>query len=304
MRFFPTLGIDLSLDFSLARILDLKNSFRFVVYRSEATEAGVQASYTRAYGKKVTQAHLTSAFTWTIGGARLDPSFAEAVGAKSNPGTSLSASMAWNYDDRLFIWEPARALSLGASVGVVETVLDNGVVLSQATVAAGWESIVPHRRRAWAGAFTVNGAATFGDLKIARQMLSAGGGNGAARLRRRGELGRWNVFGRAEWRHNYTHALDWNLMHSIYVRGIGGGLFAEAGIVSPCEGYSPNAQSVAADVGYTIRIFADWFGVSQTTMNIDLAVPLVRHKRALLRHLASAENRVPFGFFFSFGPPW
>ena len=302
--FFPTLGIDLSLDFSLAPILDLKNSFRFVVYRSQATQAGVQASYTRSYGKKVTQAHLTSAFTWTVGGARLDPSFAEAVGAKSNPGTSVSASMAWNYDDRLFIWEPARALSLGASVGVVETVLDDGVVLSQATVAAGWESIVPIAD-GHGLAFTINGAATFGDLKIARQMLSAGGGTALRGYDVAGELGRWNVFGRAEWRHNYTHALNWNLMHSIYVRGIGGGLFAEAGIVSPCESYTPNAHSAAADVGYTIRVFADWFGVSQTTLNIDLAVPLVSNStRGCFGPIAGEKNRVPFGFFLSFGPPW
>lgn len=309
LRFFPTLGIDLSLDFSLARILDLKNSFRFIVYRSEATEVGVQGSYTRSYGKKVTPARLTSAFTWTLGGARLDPSFAAAVGAKSTPGTSISASMGWNYDDRLFVWEPMRALSLGASVGVVETVLDDGTVLSQATISAGWESIVPVAD-GHGLAFTLNGAATFGDLKIARQMITAGGGGGLRGYDVETLLGRWNIFGRAEWRHNYTHALNWNLMHSIYVRGVGGGLFAEAGVVSPCWSYVPNRQSVAADVGYTIRIFADWFGVSQTTMNIDLAVPLTFNARECSVGAPppmgsnKATPPVPFGFFLSFGPPW
>ena len=63
-------------------------------------------------------------------------------------------------------------------------------------------------------------------------------------------------------------------------------------------------KSVAVDVGYTVRLFADWFGVSQTTINLDFAVPLVRQDRSCFGELASAANRVPFGFFFSFGPPW
>ena len=41
LRFFPTLGLDLSLDFSLSRILDLKHGLRFVVYRSESTQVGI-----------------------------------------------------------------------------------------------------------------------------------------------------------------------------------------------------------------------------------------------------------------------
>jgi hypothetical protein len=53
-----------------------------------------------------------------------------------------------------------------------------------------------------------------------------------------------------------------------------------------------------------VRVFADWFGVSQTTINIDFAVPLVQHDRACFGTLESEANKVPFGFYFSFGPPW
>jgi hypothetical protein len=300
--FFPTLGLDLSLDFSLSRILDLKHSLRFFLYRSQSTQVGLSASYTRAYGRKVTAARLTSAWTGTLGIGRIDPTFGQALGAgsKPNPGTQLSASLSWGYDDRLFVWEPLRALSLGASAGVTETVLDDRTVLSQGTVSAGWESIVPVAD-GHGFAFSLSSAITFGDLSIARQMLSAGGAGGLRGYDLQALLGRWRVNGRVEYRQVYVHDLNINLLHVLYVRGIGGGLFAEGGVVSPCESYAPDAHSGAFDVGYTIRVFGDWFGASQTTLNIDLAVPLTRASRGCF---GPAVPTTPFGFYFAFGPPW
>lgn len=305
LRFFPTLALDLSVDFSLARILDLRHALRFVVYRSESTQLGVTGAYSYGFGRKITAARLSSAFGVSLGAARIDPSFGLAVGAGANPGTLLTASASWAYDDRLFIWEPHKALSLGAAVAVDETVLDDGRVLSQGVASAGWESIVPIAD-GHGLAVSLGGAVTFGDLKIARQMLSGGGEGGVRGYDVATLLGLWRVLGRVEWRHVYTHELNFNLMHSLYVRGIGGGLFAEAGIISPCESYTPNAKSVAADVGYTVRVFADWFGVSQTTINIDFAVPLVNREldRSCFGVPADVASRVPFGFYFSFGPPW
>src|SRR6185312_12950626 len=99
----------------------------------------------------------------------------QAVGAGSNPGTLLVASASWGYDNRLFVWEPRKALSLGAGVAADETILDNGTVLSQGIVSAGWESIVP-LADGHGLAMSLGSAITFGDLRIARQMLSAGGG--------------------------------------------------------------------------------------------------------------------------------
>jgi hypothetical protein len=237
--------------------------------------------------------------------ARIDPSFGQAVGAGANPGTLFTASASWGYDDRLFVWEPAKALSLGAALAVDETVLDNGTVLSQGVASAGWESIVP-LADGHGLAMSFGAAITFGDLRIARQMLSGGGAGGVRGYDVATLLGRWRALGRVEWRHVFTHELNFNLLHSLYVRGVGGGLFAEAGLISPCESYGLNSKSVAADVGYTVRVFADWFGVSQTTINLDFAVPLVNREldRACFGMPADVANRVPFGFYFSFGPPW
>jgi hypothetical protein len=305
LRFFPTLGLDLSLDFSLARILDLHHGLRFVIYRSEATQVGVTSSYAYGFGRKITAARLSSGIGFSLGIARIDPSFGQAIGAGANPGTLLTASASWGYDDRLFVWEPLRALSLGAAVAVDETVLDNGTLLSQGVASAGWESILP-LADGQGLALSFGAAITFGDLKIARQMLSGGGAGGVRGYDVATLLGRWRALGRVEWRHTFTHELNFNLLHSLYVRGIGGGLFAEAGLISPCESYAPDSKSAAVDVGYTLRVFADWFGVSQTTINIDIAVPLVNREldRSCFGMPVDQTNRVPFGFYFSFGPPW
>src|SRR5262249_4988237 len=139
VRFFPSLGIDLSLDFSLARILDIKNSMRFLIYHTDATQIGVSATYSRLFGKKITEARLSSGVSMAMSAARIDPSFGKAVGAGEHPGTTIGASVGWGYDDRLFVWEPRKALSLDASLGAVLTVLDNADVLWQVTAAAGAE---------------------------------------------------------------------------------------------------------------------------------------------------------------------
>jgi hemolysin activation/secretion protein len=175
--------------------------------------------------------------------------------------------------------------------------------LSQGTAAAGAEAIVPladgHQL-----AIDLGGAITFGDLKIARQMLSAGGAGGLRGYDVESLLGRWRGVARAEWRHLFSHELNFNLLHTLYLRGIAGAVFVEAGVVSPCESYRPDDKSFGADVGYTIRIFADWFGVSQTTLNLDLAVPLVTHADRTCFGQPIGANKIPFGFFFSFSPPW
>jgi hypothetical protein len=303
VRVFPSLGIDLSLDFTLQRILDVKNSMRFLIYHTDATQIGVSGGYTRAFGRKITQARLAHAAAASLTVSRIDPSFGKAVAGAEHPGTQIGVGLGWGYDDRLFIWEPWRALTLSASAGYVLTVLDNARLLSQATVSAAWESIVPVAD-GQGFALTLAAGLTAGDLKIARQMLSSGGATGLRGYDVDELLGRAHLIARAEYRHVIVHDLHLNLLHSLYVRGIGGGVFAEAALTTACENYQVDKTSWAADVGYSLRVFADWFGVSQTTLNLDLAVPLLRYDRSCFGPLPTASQRLPFGFFIAFGPPW
>ncbi len=301
--FFPTLGIDLSLDFSLARILDLKNSMRFIIYHTNATDIGVLADYARSFGKKITDGRLSTAFDVSLSAARINASFGQAVGRGAHPGTQIGLGVGLGYDDRLFVWEPTKALSLSVSAGLVLTVLDNAQLLTQGTVSAGWESIVP-LADGQGLALTASGAITAGDLSIARQMLAAGGDAGLRGYAIDELLGRGRVIARAEYRHVFVHDLNFNILHSLYLRGVGGGLFVEAAMVTACGSYSVDRSSFAYDVGYTLRLFADWFGVSQTTLNIDIAVPLRREQRDCFGPLPAPSTREPLGFFFAFGPPW
>ena len=55
---FQTLSLDLSLDFTLSRVFDLKDSVRFLVYRNEAAQIGGLTSYTHHFGRMITPARL------------------------------------------------------------------------------------------------------------------------------------------------------------------------------------------------------------------------------------------------------
>jgi hypothetical protein len=303
VRFFPTLGVDLSLDFSLSRILDIKNSMRFLIYHTDATQIGVSASYARYFGRKITEARLSSGVSASLSAARIDPSFGQAVGRGPHPGTTIGAAVGWGYDDRLFVWEPVKALSLDASAGVVLTILDDASVLWQTTVSAGAEYTLP-LADGHGLAMQVSAAITAGSLSIARQMLGAGGAGGLRGYAVDELLGRARLVTRVEYRHVFVHDLDVNLMHAIYLRGIGGAVFADAGMVTACDSYKVDSSSFAYDVGYSLRFFTDWFGVSQTTFNLDLAVPLRREQRDCFGPLPSPNSRQPIGFFVYFGPLW
>ncbi len=231
------------------------------------------------------------------------PSFGRALGAEAVPGTQISTSVGVSYDDRKYDWEPRKSFSIGAGLGGVLTVLDSGRLLGQGTFSLGWDQLVP-LADGHGLAMAASGAITFGDLKIARQMLGLGGAGGLRGYEIDELLGRARLFARLEYRHVFVRDLSLNLFRVLYVRGVAGAVFAEAGIVSACDKYSFAAKSVGVSVGYTVRIMADWFGVSQTVLTLDLGVPLVRHDQNCFGPLRPASARAPVGFFVSFSPPW
>ncbi len=82
--------------------------------------------------------------------------------------------------------------------------------------------------------------------------------------------------------------------------------------MSDCDSYAMGTRSLFADVGYTLRFFGDWLGVSQTTLNFDIAVPLLTPLRRCFgdptskdaAHYFRPGTRSPVGFFFAFAAPW
>jgi hypothetical protein len=306
IQVFPSFALDLALDFSLSRILDLKNAFRFLIYTgwpSGATQIGASATYGRGFGRKITAASLSSGWSLSLSGSRLNPDFGKQAGFGSVNGTVVGAGTSLSYSDRLFAWEPRQSLGYSGTLSSQLTILDSGVVLSQVTASTGWTQIVPVSD-SHGFALSAGVAATFGDIRVLTQLLQLGGAGGLRGYDVASLPGRMRGVVRAEWRHVFVHSLDWNLAHTLYVRGIGGGLFAEGGFISSCTGYDVGTQDLAADVGYTLRVFGDWFGVSQTTLNVDIAVPLVNSTRTCFDGVPHQAVTQPIGFYFAFGPPW
>jgi hypothetical protein len=269
-------------------------------------QIGASVNYTRGFGRMITPARLSSGASLGITASRLEGTFGR-VGEPALPGTRISVGAAVGYDDRLFAWEPSRATSAGLGATYTMTVQDTGRVLQQVTLSGSVERIQPlgadHQL-----AFLLGGAVTFGDLGVPSQMLSAGAPTWLRGYEPDELLGRLRGVARVEYRHVFIHDLDWNFFHLAFLRGVGGGLFAEGGIVSPCESYAVGARDVYGDVGYSLRLFADWLGVSQTVLNFDLAVPLVRRARGCFQEAGTppppVTGRAPVGFFVYFGPAW
>ena len=300
---FQTMTLDLSIDASAWRIHDLRQSFRFAIYRTQATQVGLQLGYSRYFGPRTTAASLAGRFGITTTVGRISPSFGRVLGGEATPGTTVSTSLGLSYDNRKYEWEPQRSFSVGASLGGVLTILDTGRVLGQGTLSLGWDQLVP-LADGHGLAMALSGAITFGDLRIPRQMLGLGGAGGLRGYEIDELLGRARVFTRLEYRHVFVRDLSLNLFRLLYVRGIAGGLFAEAGLVSACDSYAVSPRAIGASVGYTLRVQADWFGVSQTVLQLDLGVPVVRHDQSCFGPLRPASSRAPIGFFVSFSPPW
>ncbi len=303
---FQTLTLDLALDFTLARVHDVKNSMRFTLFRTVSTQIGASASYARGFGRLVTPARLSGGASIGLTVSRIDGTYGR-VGETPLPGTRISLGAAVGYDDRRFAWEPARATAASLGGSWTATILDNGSVLQQVTVAGVVERIQPlavdHQL-----AFLAGAAATFGDLLVPSQMLAAGAPSWLRGYEPDELLGRLRAGARVEYRHVFVHDLDWNFFQVLFLRGVGGGLFGEAGVISSCESYAIGGDDVFGDVGYSLRFFADLLGVSQTVLNFDLAVPLVRRAHGCFQDAGTVavpvSARAPVGFFVYFGPVW
>lgn len=300
---FQTFTLDLSVDASLWRVHDLRNSFRFALYRTQSTQVGVQAGYSRYFGPRTTAASLAGRFGVSTSVGRISPNFGRVIGGEAISGTQVATSVGVGFDNRKYDWEPQKAIGLSTSLGQSVTILDSGRVLAQGTFSAGWDQLVP-LADGHGLAMALSGAITFGDLRIARQMLGLGGAGGLRGYEIDELLGRARLFTRLEYRHVFVRDLSLNLLRVLYVRGVAGAVFAEAGLVSACESYAVSPKSIGVSVGYTLRIMADWFGVSQTVLTLDLGVPLVRHDQNCFGPLRPASSRAPVGFFVSFVPPW
>jgi len=297
----------LAADFSLSRVHDLENQLRLVAYASGSVQAGVLASYRRGFGPEVTADRLLGRAALTLGGARLDGDFFAGADSLPRDATQATLTASLGGDTEVFKFEPLAKEELRVAASFTLTRRDEvpgaaaDVLPSGDIVAAASRTITPVLGHTLAGELAV--AAAFGDIQSRTQLLTPGGADGL-----RGEapgalFARAAATVRAEYRHSYVHDLDWNFGHYTFVRGMGGVLFADAGLVSPCSGYLPEgARDLFTTAGYGLQFTYDSFGTLPALMRIDAAVSLSGRSRPCLGE--ETEGGTAVQLYVIFIPPF
>ena len=278
---------------------DLRRQILAAAFHDEANQIGVRTTYGWNFGRQADKNDLTSQIYAGIAGARLDPSFGQAVTAAPRPGWRASGRLGLSHDTRDYLFDPWRAVGFGAAVGYALTALEQGNRLSQ--LSAGVEALrLFELAPGHVLAVDAAGDATFGDIRLPSQLTGAGGPTGLRGYFADELLARANLVGHIQLRDDYLTGLDWNLLHFTTVRGIAGTLFADAAAITGCSGYAFSRDRVYADVGYSFRVLHDAFGVYQQLFSVDFAVPLVRN--AAGDACGAPGSRPPFTVLVSFFP--
>jgi hypothetical protein len=297
----------LAADFSLSRVHDLKNQVRLVGFSSESVEFGGQVSYRRGFGREVTPDRLLGRAALTLGGARLNNSFFEED--EDAPGaTQLSITASLGQDTEVFPFEPLGKHELRLFGGLNVTRRDSAMDASAEFLLSAEAGISTSRTVTPLAGHTLAGqagiAAVFGELESRSQLLRAGGSGGVRGFGPGALFGRARATTRGEYRHTFVHDLDWNLGHYTYVRGFGGVLFGDVGLLSPCEQHLPErlGESLYASVGYGLQVLYDNFGTLPALMRIDAALRVAGSSRSCLGAPPAGGSAVQV--YLSFLPPF
>lgn len=313
-RFEPRLDVverDLGVlvDFTLRRVYDLRNSFRFAFFRTAVTEWGASVGASRAFGDLVDDNRLATAAGVGVSAARLNERFALAVGMDPRPGTRLGISLGLGHDNRLWLLDPDRGWGLGVGVGAQTTVLDDGESLwtgSGGALATKLFRLMPGHTLA----AQVSAGAIGGDIELHSQLVGVGGAGGLIGYQSDELLARGAAVLAIEYRHMFVRGLDWNVLHLARGRALGGAVFANAATLSSCETLAEGWSGGDAffDAGYSFRAYFDQLGVSPALFRADIGIPLNRHSRRCAAggfEIDSATTkRPPIGLVLSFAPPF
>ena len=296
-----------SLNFAIGMLAkpqhDLRRHIEVEAYHNESSLIGLAITGGYAFGRQADRNNLTSMMNVGVTGARLNPSFGEMLGEMPQSGWQLMGRAWLHHDTRDYLFDPWRAVGVRLGAGYTLTALDAGDRLSRFGVGSFllrlFELAPGHVLAAAA-----EGSVAFGDIRLFSQLESAGGplelrGYGADEL-----LALSRAVGRLELRDDFWTGLDWNLLHFTTVRGFAGTLFADVAAIGTCESHGLARDRVFFDVGYSLRVLHDAFGLHQQLLSIDFAVPLNRHDpyASCLNVPRAAADRPPFVVLVSFFP--
>lgn len=297
----------LAADFTLGRAYDRRHLTRFLIYTSASTRLGGGVSHRLAFGPPVTPDRLLWALRGGLYAARLNSGFFAAAGDDDRPASRFSARVALGADDRLSLFEPMQRRELGLSLSLDVTRRDAVAAGPEADTlltgsVSGGVSATTTPREGHTLAAELRGAAVVGDVRARSQLVEVGGAGGVRGYAPGAIFARAAAIGRAEYRHTFVRGLDWNWGFYTYVRGLGGAAFADAALLSGCDGLDPADVRWAGTVGYGVRSFYDSLGTLPALLRLDAALGLAEGQGTCLGRPAPLGRSVQI--YLTFVPPF
>ena len=105
---------------------------------------------------------------------------------------------------------------------------------------------------------------------VAHRKFSLGGLDNLRGIPLNHTVGAFRVSGTVEWRHYFFRDRDLRLP-LFRLRGMQGGLFAEAGLVADDLAAGPQPEELGLSIGYGLRFYGDWFGHLPAVFGVEVA---------------------------------
>ncbi|MEE2904112.1 MAG: hypothetical protein VYC39_17425 [Myxococcota bacterium] len=231
--------------------------------------ASLRSSY--SFGRKIQENRLEQWFGLLGFADRLRASFAGAGSAS----TGVGARLFYRLDNRRSLWAPSpgQAVRLGVEYrrdlsqssfdndtmqltarGVQEWLFESGQGLS---MKLAWDQFL------------------MGTPQL-QKLLALGGRQLMRGYSIQHRFGRARGLASLEWRHPIFQQMNINLGYLLWLDSMDGGLFADASILVDEFQQSQifDLENHFFDVGYSFKLYFDWFGVQPSVMMIDLGWPI------------------------------
>jgi len=229
----------------------------------------LRSSY--SFGRKIQENRLEQWFGLLGFADRLRASFAGAGSAS----TGVGARLFYRLDNRRSLWAPSpgQAVRLGAEYrrDLSQSSFDNDTMLLTARGVQEWlfesgQGI--SMKLAW-------DQYLMGTPQL-QKLLALGGRQLMRGYSIQHRFGRVRGLASLEWRHPIFQQMNMNLGYLLWLDSMDGGLFADASILVDAfqESQILDSENQFFDVGYSFKLYFDWFGVQPSVMMIDLGWPV------------------------------
>ncbi len=232
---------------------------------------GLSARTRYSFGERTTAARLAHSIGLSVSGEFLREGFAR----EEDNGFAATARLSYSYDNRTSIWakETGYAASVSATYqhvfGEPEAPRTPDALAITAKALGQWQLSLGHQISARVSA----GTFAFGTPRP-QLLYRVGGRRNVRGYATDAAVGRVRGIASVEWLHPLVSELQVNGFYYAWLNGLDGALFADVAIIAD-DLASLGDRPILGDVGYGLRFYLDWLGVTPGIMAIDVAFPLV-----------------------------